>query len=212
MIRVLFQGDSITDGSRDRQNPEHLGAGYAKFVAGTLDYEQPGVYEFINRGIAGNRIVDVYARIKKDIINLKPDVMSLLIGVNDVWQEFTRQNGVDAQKYEMIYELLLSEIRAALPELKIIILGSYVENGARIIEEGFDYAALRKGVEQRAAIAKKIAEKYSYPFVDLQAKFDAALERGPMERFTKDGIHPVTGGAELIKRAWLEAFEQLGLS
>ncbi len=212
MIRVLFQGDSITDGVRDRQNPEHLGAGYAKFVAGTLDFEQPGTYEFINRGIAGNRIVDVYARIKKDIINLKPDVMSLLVGVNDVWQEYTRQNGVDAQKYEMIYELLLSEIREALPDMKIIILGSYVENGARIIEEGFDYTALRKGVEQRAAIAKKMAEKYGYPFVDLQARFDEAVQRGPMEKFTVDGIHPVTGGIELIKRAWLEAFEQLGLN
>ncbi len=209
MIRVLFQGDSITDAGRNREKPEDLGAGYAKFVAGTLDIDHPGEYEFFNRGISGNRIVDVYARIKKDIINLKPDVMSLLIGVNDVWHEFSRQNGVDAKKFEMLYEMLIDEIKAALPDIKIIILGAYLENGARIIAEGFDYVAMRKDVEERAAIAKRIAEKYGFPFVDLQVRFDEAVAKGPMECVTKDGIHPSAGGIELIKRAWLEGFEKL---
>lgn len=210
MIRVLFQGDSITDSGRNREKLTDLGAGYAKFVAGTLDYEQPGTYEFINRGIAGNRIVDVYARIKKDIINLKPDVMSLLVGVNDVWHEFVRQNGVEAPKFEKFYEMLIEEVRKALPDIKIIIMGAYIENGTAIVEKEIDYKLFRSEVEERAAIAKRMAEKYGFPFVDLQAKFDEAVAKGPMECVTKDGVHPVAGGAELIKRAWLKAFEQLG--
>jgi len=211
MIRVLFQGDSITDAGRNREKPEDLGSGYAKFVAGSLYVDHPGKFEFINRGISGNRIVDVYARIKRDIINLKPDVMSLLIGVNDVWHEFSRQNGVEAKKFEKFYEMLIEEIREALPEIKIIILGAYVENGAAIIEKEYDYALFRSEVEERAAIAKRIAEKYGFPFVDLQAEFDEAVACGPMEDITKDGVHPRAGGAELIKRGWLEGFEKLGL-
>lgn len=208
-MKILFQGDSITDAGRNKEKPENLGTGYPRFVAGTLDFEQPGKYEFINRGISGNRIVDVYARIKRDIINLQPDVMSLLIGVNDVWHEFSRQNGVDAEKFEMIYELMIQEIKKALPDVKIMLLGAYLENGTALIDHDYDYALFRSEVEKRAEIARRIAEKYGFPFVDLQKKFDEALERGPMEAVTQDGVHPTSGGVELIKRAWLEAFETM---
>ena len=84
-MRILFQGDSITDVGRTRDNNDiAMGSGYPLLVKGALGLDNPGKMEFINRGISGNRIVDVYARIKRDIINLKPDVMSILIGVNDV--------------------------------------------------------------------------------------------------------------------------------
>ena len=86
-MKILFQGDSITDCGRSRENNINVGTGYALLVKSALGFEEPAAHEFLNRGISGNRIVDVYARIKKDIINLKPDVMSLLIGVNDVWHE-----------------------------------------------------------------------------------------------------------------------------
>lgn len=207
MIKILFQGDSITDAGRNREILTDLGKGYAKLVACEMEFEAPGTHEFINRGISGNRIVDVYARIKKDIINLQPDVMSLMIGVNDVWHEFGHQNGVDAKKFEMIYELLIEEIKEALPDIKIILLGAYVENGAAIVEREYDYPLFRAEVEKRAQIAEKIAEKYGFPFVDLQKKFDEAIERGPLESFTRDGVHPTIGGIELIKRAWLEAYK-----
>lgn len=207
MIRVLFQGDSITDAGRDRSKPDSLGSGYPKFVTGAMYLDHPGEYEFINRGISGNRIVDVYARIKADIINLKPDVMSLLIGVNDVWHEFSRQNGVDAEKFEKIYGMLIDEVRAALPELKIMILGPYVLPGPA--PEAFGYEEFRAEVLLRAAAAKRIAEKYGFPYVDLQARLDEAAARGPVEELSQDGVHPVAGGIELIKRAWIEAFEKM---
>lgn len=206
-MKILFQGDSITDAGRDRAKPEHLGRGYPHFAAGVLDFEEPGKYEILNRGVGGNRIVDVYARIKSDIINLQPDMMSLLIGVNDVWHEFSRQNGVDAEKFEKIYDMLLSEVKAALPNIKLMLMGAYILPGPAT--EDFDYPAFRAEVEKRAAIAKKLAEKYNCAFVDLQAAFDEAAARGPVESFTKDGVHPCTGGIELIKRAWLDAFKKL---
>ena len=96
-MRILFQGDSITDAGRARDNDKHLGLGYPRLVDSNLGFDAPGENEFINRGISGNRIVDLYARIKKDIINLAPDFMSILIGINDVWHECERNDGVDAE-------------------------------------------------------------------------------------------------------------------
>ena len=103
MIKFLFQGDSITDADRNRDNDASFGLGYPNLVASELMNKFPGEYEFINKGISGNRIVDLYARIKMDIINLKPDMMSILIGVNDVWHELNDRNGVAAPKFEIIY-------------------------------------------------------------------------------------------------------------
>lgn len=102
MKTVLFQGDSITDMYRTSTQDEILGIGYPVLVAAQLGYEYPEKYKFINRGINGSRVVDVYARIKSDIINLKPDILSILIGVNDVWHELGgERNGVDAEKYHV---------------------------------------------------------------------------------------------------------------
>ena len=99
---ILFQGDSITDCGRDREKANHNGRGYANMTAAHLMFEEPGRYVCYNRGISGNRIVDLYARIRKDMINLKPDYMSILIGINDVWHEYSYRNGVDAKKFEMV--------------------------------------------------------------------------------------------------------------
>lgn len=206
MKTFLMQGDSITDANRTRERPEHMGRGYAQFTAGALEMAHPGEYDYINRGISGNRIVDVYARIKADIINLKPDVMSLLIGVNDVWHEYSCQNGVASEKFERIYEMLLDEVEAALPNIKIILLGAFVVPGAAL--EPFDYQAFRADVEERATITKKIAERRGYPFIDLQVLFDEAEARGTA-RLTTDGVHPDHAGCELIKNALVEAFENI---
>ena len=84
MKLILFQGDSITDTGRDFNYDHNTGYGYVTMTAGKIAVDYPGQFRFLNRGISGNRIVDVYARIKKDIINLKPDYVSILIGVNDV--------------------------------------------------------------------------------------------------------------------------------
>ena len=179
MKRILFQGDSITDASRLRDGEAGLGMGYALKVASALGLDEPGEYEFINRGISGNTVVDLYARIKKDIINLKPDYMSIMIGVNDVWHDVKDKNGVDADKYERIYDMLLTEVREALPDIKIMIIEPYVlpasaTTGA--MEDGRDkYDVFRPEVEKRAEISKKLAQKHECKFLSLQYELDELL-------------------------------------
>ena len=120
--RILFFGDSITDCGRARDNDIRLGDGYANMVSATLGAAYPQKYEFINRGIGGDRIVDLYARIKIDLINLKPDYLSILIGINDVWHEIQSQNGVDNKKFKKVLSMLIEEVKEALPDIKIIML------------------------------------------------------------------------------------------
>ena len=213
MKTILFQGDSITDASRNRELATSLGTGYANYVAAEIGADAPYEYQFYNRGISGNRVVDLYARIKKDMINLQPDIMSILIGVNDVWHEYSDQNGVSAEKFEIVYSMLVEELLQALPNLKIMILEPFVLSGDRTenTEEHparMDY--FRAEVALRAQAAKRIAEKFDLPFVPLQEVFDAANADAPYSGYwLKDGVHPTSAGHNLIKRAWLEAFQQL---
>ncbi|MBR6551360.1 MAG: hypothetical protein IKT89_00820 [Clostridia bacterium] len=129
MKTFLFQGDSITDAERKREDNNNLGYGYPNIVASKYLSENINEYQFINKGISGNRIVDLYARIKFEIINLKPDYMSILIGINDVWHEISSQNGVDDEKFRKILSMLIEEVKEALPDIKIIMLEPFVLKG-----------------------------------------------------------------------------------
>ena len=210
---ILFQGDSITDASRMREVRGSLGIGYANYVAGELGMDAPYQYKFYNRGISGNRIVDLYARIKADMINLKPDYMSILIGVNDVWHEYAYQNGVSAEKFEMVYDLLLQELKQELPDTKIMILEPFALPGSATCsdeEHPGRWEFFHTEVPLRAQAAKRLAEKHGLTFVPLQAAFDAANADAPRDGFwLYDGVHPTAAGHTLIKRAWLEAFKTL---
>ena len=210
---ILFQGDSITDCGRSREADYAMGNGYATFVGGALAAKEPYAYRFYNRGISGNRVVDLYARMKMDMINLKPDYMSILIGINDVWHEYTRQNGVDADKFERVYDWLIRELKEALPELKIMILEPFVLPGSATenTEEYPDrWEFFRSETDLRRAAAKRIAEKHGLPFVELQELFDKVNADAPeMGYWLRDGVHPTYAGHELIKQEWLKAFEQL---
>ena len=211
-MKILFQGDSITDAGRDRTDFYAMGNGYANFVKGSLGLDRPGAYEFLNRGIGGNRIVDLYARIKQDLINLKPDYASIYIGVNDAYAEMVRQNGVDTAKFEKVYSMLIDEIQAACPETKLMIIAPYVLEGPSTcnIEEKpqrLDY--FRKDVAEKAAAAKRIAEKYSLPLIELQSAFDEACKQAEPTYWAADGVHPTANGHEIIKRLWLKTFETM---
>ena len=211
MKRILFQGDSITDCGRARENDAHVGTGYALLVKSQLGFENPGEYEFYNRGISGNRIVDLYARIKADIINLAPDYISILIGVNDVWHEFGVHNGVDADKYEKIYCMLIEEIKEALPDVKIMIMEPFCLKGSGTEdteEEPNKWNVFYAEVRKRAEKAKKVAEKYNLTFVELQSVFDKVAEIEECTYWLIDGVHPTAMGHELLKREWMKAFEK----
>lgn len=207
MKRILFQGDSITDCIRLREDDTCSGHGYATVVSAKLGFEFPGKYEFINKGVSGDRIVDVYARIKRDIINLKPDYMSLLIGVNDVWHEISEsKNGVAAEKFEKIYDMLITEVKEALPNIKIMLLGAYVTKGAATEEHWSEFSS---EVAKRAEAARKIAEKHNLVYVPLQEKFDEMMGIYPEPYWTKEGVHPTNAGHGLIANEWVKGFEKL---
>jgi len=211
MKRILFQGDSITDCDRVRECNAHVGTGYALLIKSQLGFENPGEYEFYNRGISGNRIVDLYARIKEDIINLAPDYISILIGVNDVWHEFGSHNGVDADKFEKIYCMLIEEIREALPNVKIMIMEPFCLKG--IATQNTDsepdrWNVFNVEVRKRAEKAKKVAEKYDLTFIELQKLMDHAAEVIEETYWLIDGVHPTAIGHELLKREWMKAFEK----
>lgn len=208
-IRILFQGDSITDAGRNRENDigwAVLGTGYAALAGSCLAYERPGAFDLLNRAISGNRVVDLYARWKIDAVNLNPDVISILIGVNDVWHEVSRQNGVEAERFEQIYDLLLAYTRERLPNVKLIILEPFVLKGTAT-EANWDY--FRTETEKRAKAARRVAQKYGAVFVPLQEAFDEAARTVPESHWLYDGVHPAPAGHELIARRWLSAFETL---
>lgn len=206
-MKILFQGDSITDCGRDWNNDSQLGRGYAYLVSTYLGLKEPNKHTFINKGISGNRVVDLYARIKRDIINYQPDVMSILIGVNDVWHELGESpNGVDADKFFKIYSMLIEEVKEALPNIKIMIMEPFVLEACSTTEH---WEFFKTEVAKRADMAKKIAEKYNLPFIELQDSFDKLAKEAPNSYWLGDGVHPTPAGHEFIKNEWLKAYYNL---
>ena len=202
---ILFQGDSITDAGRDRNQAganAGLGTGYALFIAAQVRADQPRAgLQFYNRGISGNRIVDLYARIKSDAINLKPNILSVLIGVNDTWHEFGGQNGVDVPKFERVYREFLTEVRAAVPAVKYVLCEPFVLPCGVVTK---DWIA---EMDQRRVVVKKLAGEFSAKFVPFQTMFDHAVKQAPPDYWAGDGVHPSPAGHMLMARTWLKEVE-----
>lgn len=211
MKTFLFQGDSITDANRDDENQDNfgLGCGYAFLLAAEIEKNNKGKIKFINRGKSGDRITDIYARIKEDIINLKPDYMSILIGVNDVSHELTMNCGVSPKKFRMIYKLLIEEIKEALPEIEIIILEPFILKGSATERL---WNKFNSEVRKLAEISKEIADEFSFEFVPLQAEFDKLSDDGDTRYWSVDGIHPTSAGHQVIKEELKKAVKTIGLS
>lgn len=205
MKKILLQGDSITDADRDKLREHTLGTGYAAMLGGELMCKNPTKYSVCNRGVSGNRVVDLYARWKKDCLNLTPDYLSILIGVNDVWHEISDQNGVEVSQYEKIYDMLLEETKAALPKCNIMLLEPFVMCCGEIKNH---WTYFNQEVKKRAQVTEKLAKKHGAVFVPLQSVFDDAITKTPVEWWTTDGVHPTPAGHNLIAQQWLKAFSE----
>ena len=205
MKTILFQGDSITDANRSTDNDNERGIGYPTLVSAELGFKYPGEYKFINRGISGNRIVDLYARIKRDIINIKPDYLTILIGINDVWHELNDRNGVDDKKYFRVYCDLIEEITTMLPGIKIFILEPFVLKASATQK---NWNVFRRETEMRAVSAKAVADKFGLTFIPLQENFDEAEKKAEASYWLADGVHPTAAGHELIAKEVCAALEK----
>ena len=206
-MKILFFGDSITDANRNRESDCTLGGyglGYVRSVAGTLMCEAPDKYEIINRGIGGHRVVDLYARVKIDCWNLQPDVLNILIGVNDVWHEIATKNGVEIDRFENIYRMMLKETKERLPNTKIIICEPFILKG-KVTEGNYDEFL---AVKEYAKVVKKISEEFHCYFLPLQEKIEAFAAKYGVEACLTDGVHPAIGGAQLIANEWLKLFKE----
>ncbi len=202
---VLFQGDSITDCGRSRETEDPnvgLGSGYPSLVAGRLlaDYITSDIRVF-NRGISGNRVVDLYARWKRDALNLNPDVLSILIGVNDTWHEFNfgTPNGVEPPRYAQFYRMLVDWTLEKLPNIKLVLCEPFV------LETGAVKPNWLPEMRERQKIVRNLASEYNLVFIPLQERLnEAASKAGAPDRILRDGVHPTLLGHQVIADAWIE--------
>ncbi len=209
---ILFQGDSITDGGRMKDYEfdlnHQMGHGYAYIVNSTLGAKYPEKnLRFINKGISGNRAGDLYARWIEDTINIKPDVLSILVGINDCEQLRFYGKGSDAVRFEKIYRLLLDDVIADNPDIRIVLMEPF---GLPVGDDRRDsypemYAML-KGYQEAT---ERVARDYGAIFVPLQEKFNELSEKYSPEYWSWDGIHPTVCGHQIIADAWIEKCKDL---
>jgi len=202
---VLFQGDSITDAGRDRRaenranHPGMLGRGYPYAIAGQtlakLPQEKLKIY---NRGISGNKVPDLAARWEKDCLNLKPKILSILIGVNDIWHKLNGNYKGTVQDYEIHYSELIKRTKEKLPNTLIIICEPFVLRCGAINNTWFPE------FDERRAASKRVSKKFETLFVPFQKMFDDAVASGTEpEYWAGDGVHPSVAGHALMANTWI---------
>lgn len=205
---ILFQGDSITDAGRDKEKElpniaRSFGLGYAFIAASGLLKALPEKNLTIyNRGISGNKVYQLAERWQKDCLDLKPDVLSILIGVNDYWHKRNGQYNGTVEVYEKDYRKLLQATKDKLPNIKLVICEPfYVLNTSAV--DGTWSAPMKEYQEA----AKQIAHDFNTLWVPFQQVFDEAVKHAPATYWTGDGVHPGMPGAQLMAEAWLRVVE-----
>lgn len=203
-IRLLFQGDSITDAGRDRRNFRDLGRGYPKYAAEYLRAANPDIdFDFIDLGISGNRTSQLFDRITPDFVNIEPDIISILIGINDIWHRYNwdRIPTTDAQ-FELNYRSLLKHLKANT-HAKIVILAPFYLDA----EEN---AFIHEDLKTVGPIVKKLAEEFADVYIPLDEHFAEALKSQPSALYySEDGVHPNDKGSEFIGKIYAEALKPL---
>ena len=210
-LRILFQGDSITDGGRWQNSNDwnHLvGQSYPYLISAKIGYNYPKRnLQFFNRGISGNTVTGLKARWQKDCLDLKPDILSILVGINDVSAAI--QSGSDAaavKSYEENYRRILQQAREANPSLLLVLCDPFVFNLAKIAPVFDSYSSQ---VEMREKVVKQLAVEFDAIHITLGQKFKQAEKLAPVAHWSWDGIHPMPAGHELIAEAWIAATSKI---
>lgn len=198
-MTLLFQGDSVTDCGRSREDTTDLGPGYPRFAAEELAKRYPNL-RVINRGISGNRSGDLVARWEEDCLALKPDLLSILIGINDTWRRFDSNSPTTAAEYEANMRRLLTDVRDRLG-IPVVLMEPFV------LEVQPGQADWREDLDAKIDVLRRLAREFGCLLVPLDGLFAAESCRTPMERLAADGVHPTEEGARLIARAFVEAVQ-----
>lgn len=201
---ILFQGDSITDAGRDRKrenkvnDSKAIGRGYVHSIASQLlaDYPSDNL-KIYNRGISGNKVFQLANRWDKDCLTVKPDVLSILIGVNDIWHALKGKSDGTVEKYEKDYAELLQRTLKALPDVKLVICEPFVLRCGAVNDEWFPE------FDKYRDVAKKMATDFNAVFVPFQSMFDKAVTQAPAKHWAADGVHPTMAGGGLMAEEWL---------
>lgn len=197
---VLFQGDSITDAGRSRVDGDDLGFGYPALTAAWFTALHPGrAVRFINRGISGNRASDLHARWKADCLDLKPDWVSILIGINDTWRRYDSGDPTRVETYRDHYRAILEQ--TARTGARLVILEPF------LLPVPEDRKAWREDLDPKIGAARELAREFRAIFVPLDGQFAAAAAQREPAFWLPDGVHPSLAGHALIAQAWLRAVE-----
>jgi lysophospholipase L1-like esterase len=202
---VLFQGDSITDCGRDRAATEPngagaLGTGYPLLIASQHLAARPDSgLRFLNRGVSGNKVPDLEGRWQTDVLDLRPDVLSVLIGVNDIWHKLMGHYGGTVEEYEAGYEALLERTRRALPDVRLVVLEPFVLRTGAVNDAWFPE------FDQRRAAAARVATSARATFIPLHAMFERLSAQAPPAYWAADGVHPTVAGHGAIAQLWMQS-------
>ncbi len=197
---ILCQGDSVTDCGRSRQDLADLGQGYVMLLAARLMAEHPELdLKFINRGISGNRAKDLVARWQEDCLDLQPDWVSILIGINDTWRRYDSNDPTTAQAYAQSVRTICQKTVAAGAKL-IIIEPFFLPHPA-------DRQAWHEDLGPKLALLRQLAYEYASVYIPMGGIFHAAAIKQPYPVWAADGVHPTMAGHALIAQAFLEAIK-----
>jgi lysophospholipase L1-like esterase len=201
-MKILFQGDSITDAGRSREDPHLLGNGYPKYTAELIANRHPGTdFEFINLGISGNRAESLRDRWQKDCVDVQPDLVSILIGVNDTWHRAGDRNWMPHEYFEECYRYCLTEIREKT-KAKIIILEQFLLPVP-------DKEYFRVDLDPKIQVTRKLAREFADAFIPLDGFLAAHCIGEAPTAWSPDGVHPNEAGSRLIAGAYADAFDKL---
>lgn len=197
---VLFQGDSVTDMDRNA-DPNGIGVGYVYSTVSLFHALHPDMnVTFINRGISGNRVKDLQARWQEDALDLNPDVLSILIGINDTWRRFDANDPTSTQAYEDSYRDILTQARRKNPDLKLILMDPFMLSAPI-----GDPKEWREDLNPRIAVVERLAKEFDALHIKLDELFTQACKTVSPAFWASDGIHPDPNGRAFIALAWLRA-------
>lgn len=195
---ILFMGDSITDCGRSRENLNDLGNGYAKIIASRLNVDLPELnFQFLNRGISGHRVKDLKARWQQDCLDLKPDILSIMIGINDVWRRYDQNDPTTAEAFLADYREIIEAVKKNL-DCQIIMIEPFV------LPVPADRKNWREDLDLKINGIRELALEFADAYVPMDGIFAAASVRREPAFWAGDGVHPSPAGHMLIADSWLE--------